>query len=445
MVLKFARRSRQRGFVAVAYAAMIVGVVGFTGLAVDVGYMQYEKRRLQAAADAAAMGALREMELGNTDLSTAGQNDSALNGFTNGTNNVTVTIANPPTSGAYSGSAAAVQATVKKVMPTFFMMIMGQNSVTLTATAVARTTTTEGSVGGCIFVMNKTASGAFTIVGNVTISSACGAVVNSNASDAFSMTGNATYTLASGAQVGVVGPGTVGQGWSFSGGGQLINASTSTSELPVNIQTFGDPLAAVAVPTAGGMTVQSTSGTTIKPSDNTTLNPGIYCGGIDVKGTVNFASGTYVLAGGGMTIESQAVVTNASGGVMFYNTTGSFSPSCGNTAAGSYTFNGGASINLQGLTVSDGLGSCGVLFFDDRNVTGLSHKILGNSTSTFDGALYFLHSYAEFLGTNKTPGYLYIVADTLALKGNANLGNDHSDLATVYTLAPTSTGGGLVQ
>jgi hypothetical protein len=444
MVLKFARRSRQRGFVAVAYAAMIVGVVGFTGLAVDVGYMQYEKRRLQAAADAAAMGALREMELGNTDLTTAGQNDSSLNGFINGTNHVTVTIANPPTSGTYSGSASAVQATVSKVMPTFFMMIMGQNSVTLTATAVARTTTTEGSVGGCIFVMNKTASGAFSIVGNVSISSACGAVVNSDATDAFSMTGNSTYTLASGAQVGVVGPG-AGQGWSFSGGGQLINATTSTSELPVNISTFADPLASVAVPSASGMTVQSTSGTSVSPNQTVTLNPGIYCGGMNLKGTVNFTTGTYVLAGGGMTVNSQATLTNSTGGVMFYNTTGSFSPSCGNTSAGSYTFNGGASINLQGLTVSDGAGSVGVLFFDDRNVSGLSHTINGNSTSTFDGAMYFLKGALTFAGTNKSPGYLYIVADTLALKGNANLGNDHSDLASVYTLAPTSTGGGLVQ
>jgi hypothetical protein len=445
MVLQFARRSRQRGFVAVAYAAMIFGVVGFTGLAVDVGYMQYERRRLQAAADSAAMGALREMELGNTDLTTAGQNDSSLNGFTNGTNNVTVTIANPPTSGTYSGSATAVQATVKKVMPTFFMMIMGQNSVTLTATAVARTTTTEGSVGGCIFVMNKTVSGAFSIVGNVSISSACGAVVNSDSSTAFTMTGNSTYTLASGAQVGVVGPGTSGQGWSFSGGGQLVNASTSTSELPVNISTFADPLANVAVPSASGMTVQSNSTKTVNPNQTVTLNPGIYCGGMDLKGTVNFTTGTYVLAGGGMTIESQATITNSTGGVMFYNTTGSFSSSCGSISAGSYTFNGGASINLQGLTVSDGTGSVGVIFFDDRSVTGLSHKVLGNSTSTFDGAMYMLNSALEFTGTNKTPGYLYIVADTLALKGNANLGNDHTDLTTVYTLAPTSTGGGLVQ
>jgi hypothetical protein len=95
--------------------------------------------------------------------------------------------------------------------------------------------------------------------------------------------------------------------------------------------------------------------------------------------------------------------------------------------------------------VHDGVGSVGVLFFDDRSVTGLSHLINGNSSSTFDGALYFLNSNLTFAGTNRTPGFLYMVADTIALKGNANLGNDHGNLESVNILAPSSTGGGLVQ
>jgi Flp pilus assembly protein TadG len=431
------RRTKQGGFIAVAYAAMILGMVGFVGLAVDVGYMQYERRRLQAAADAAAMGALREMELGNTDLTTAGQNDSALNGFTNGQGNTTVTINNPPASGTYSGVSTAVQAIVQKRVPTFFMSVFGQSAVTLSAQAVAQTTTTYGSVGGCIFVLDPTASGAFSIVGNVTISSACGAVVNSNSSSAFSMTGSSSFTLNNGAVVGVVGPGTAGEGWSFSGGGKLVNGSTGQTEYPTNIQSFGDPLANVAAPTASGLTVQSTSTYSVKPNQTVTANPGIYCGGMDLKGTVTFNPGTYVLAGGGMTINAQANITGSN--VTFYNTTGSFSASCGSSSAGSMTFNGGATINLAGST------STGVLFFEDRNVTGLSHTINGNSSSTFDGALYFKNANLTFSGTNKTPGFLYIVVDTLSLKGNANLGNDHSDLTSVYTIAPTATGGGIVQ
>ena len=46
----------------VIYALMIFVVLGFTGLSVDAGYLQWQRRLMQSAADAAAMGALREMD-----------------------------------------------------------------------------------------------------------------------------------------------------------------------------------------------------------------------------------------------------------------------------------------------------------------------------------------------------------------------------------------------
>jgi hypothetical protein len=440
------RPKRERGFTIVAFSLMIFVSVGFTGLAVDAGYLQLQKHKIQIAADAAAMGALREMEKGNTDLTAAGQNDSSYNGFTNGQNNTTVTVSNPPTSGAYSGQATAVQATVTRVVPTYFMRALGTNSMTISATAVAQTSTSHGSIGGCIFAMNPTASGAFTITGNVTISTACSAVVKSTSATAFSMVGNSTFNLYNSAEVGVVGTGTTG--WSLSGGAQIWNASTNASESPVNVQTFNDPLAGVAAPSPSGLIVRSNSTLSVSPNATVTLNPGIYCGGMDLKGTVTFNTGTYILAGGGLNINSQATVSDTGTGEMFYNTSSNSQAwGCpgGPTAAGSMTFNGGASINLIGLTVHDGAGSVGVLFFDDRSTSGLSHKINGNSTSTFDGAMYFLPNALDFAGTNRTPGFLYIVADTISMHGNANLGSDHSSLESVYTLAPSATGGGLVQ
>jgi hypothetical protein len=170
------------------------------------------------------------------------------------------------------------------------------------------------------------------------------------------------------------------------------------------------------------------------------LNPGIYCGGLDLKGTATLNSGTYVIAGGGMTINSGATVSGTD--VHFYNTTGSFSPSCGTQSAGGFTFNGGATITLA---APNSTSPVGVLFFDDRSVTGLSHTINGNSYSYFDGAMYFLNANVKFAGTNRTPGFLYLVGNTIEVVGNSNLGNDHSNLASVSVLAPTSTGGGLVE
>lgn len=435
------RQENERGTLIVIYAGMILGLMGFAGLAIDVGYLQYEQRRIQAAADAAAMGALREMERGNTDLTSAGRYDASLNGFTNDKNDVTVTISNPPDSGAYEDDKTAVQAIVKKKVPTFFMRIFGQNSTGLTAAATAQTSTNYGSVGGCIFVLDGTADKAFTVAGTGNMTSACGAVVDSTASDAFYMTGTSNFVLNQGANVGVVGPGT-GQGWLFSGGGTLVNGTTGKSESPVNIQTFSDPLASITAPTGGNVVATNEH---INPQASATLYPGVYCNGMFLQGTVDFKSGTYILAGGGLQVDSTATLTNSDGnGVMFYNTSGSYNSACGTISAGAIKFNGGSTTTLTGLNVTDGSGTCGVLFFEDRSITGLSHTINGTSTSTFDGALYFPHANLTFTGTNKTPGFLYIVSDTLTLNGTANLSNDHSELANVNTLAPTSTGGGLV-
>src|SRR5262249_4630083 len=116
------RKKGERGFTIIFYASMLFVILGFTGLAVDVSYFQWQKRWAQAAADAAVMGALREIELGNTDLEYAGRLDAALNGFTNAVDGTTVTINHPPTSGQFAGDTGAVEAIVRRTRPTFFMM-----------------------------------------------------------------------------------------------------------------------------------------------------------------------------------------------------------------------------------------------------------------------------------------------------------------------------------
>ena len=90
----------------------------------------------------------------------------------------------------------------------------------------------------------------------------------------------------------------------------------------------------------------------------------------------------------------------------------------------------------------------GILFQDDRNTTkgaGLYHKINGNAGNTFDGALYFPNAALNFIGTSSTGGYMVIVTNTLDIGGTSGLKTDFTTLANVNTLAPASTGGGLVQ
>lgn len=84
---------RQRGQALVFAALGLVAVTGIVGLAIDMGYLRYTKRRLQTAADSAAIAAASELNRG--DYTAAAMNDSKANGFENGKNGVTVS-ASPP-------------------------------------------------------------------------------------------------------------------------------------------------------------------------------------------------------------------------------------------------------------------------------------------------------------------------------------------------------------
>src|SRR5580692_9256561 len=89
----------QRGQVMPLVAFSLVVLMLFAGLAVDAGYWSYQQRQQQNAADAAALGGAQAL-LANgcnnqTAANTAGQHDAVLNGYTTGSNGVTVTITNP--------------------------------------------------------------------------------------------------------------------------------------------------------------------------------------------------------------------------------------------------------------------------------------------------------------------------------------------------------------
>src|ERR1700730_5639685 len=94
------------GQIAVVLALSLVVLLSFGALAMDVGYFQNDRRRMQSAADSAAIAGEREVVAGNELLVTsAAQKDATLNGFTDGAGSVTVQVNNPPSSGSHSGDS----------------------------------------------------------------------------------------------------------------------------------------------------------------------------------------------------------------------------------------------------------------------------------------------------------------------------------------------------
>jgi Flp pilus assembly protein TadG len=180
-------------------------MLAFLALAVDVGMLFQAKRKLQIAADAAAIAAAQDY-LFNQSTTTAklvGKTASSANGYTDASGGVTVTMSVPPADGADAGANGDVEAVVSAPVNTFFMGLMGTNSMTLKARAVAGAPT-NGSA--CIWLMNPNGvdlrlQGAYDIE-----APACGIYANSTTSSAVSVTGgggtvNAAYLDAVGNSV----------------------------------------------------------------------------------------------------------------------------------------------------------------------------------------------------------------------------------------------------
>jgi hypothetical protein len=361
------------------------------GLGVDVGFLRYQKQQMQKAADAGAIaGASALAYAGN--YTGAARNDSAANGFTNGTNNISVAVNSPPTSGP-NQTANYVEVIVSQPQPTFFMKVAGFTSVNVRARAVA---SAAKSADGCIYVMDPSDSQSFYVNGSVSISSACGIRINSKSGSAWVGKGG-NYSVTS-TTIGIVG--------GISPGNGTISPTPTTG-----ISPFSDPLSSVPAPTVASGCAS--------PSGNT-YSPGTYCGGITIhgNGTYTFQPGVYTLQGGGMTVTGSPTLTGT--GVLFYNTG---TPS----TYGGININGSATLNLSAPTTGP---QAGILFFQNRAIPvgSAPSDIEGSEGAGYSGTLYFPTTDLVFRGTPSVNTYELIIAWNLEFKGNVALYSNYASL-----------------
>jgi hypothetical protein len=386
---------RDTGQALVFVALAIPVLLGFLGLAIDMGYLRYVKRQVQMGADAAAIAAASEIPMcttaGCAALTTAGVTAvSKDNSFPNvsqstvcspspGTGATLVTVNNPPAclaSDPNNGNSAYVETIVAENVPTFFAKIFGFNSVTISARA-------EGGLGGggnCVYVLDQTGSSALRLVLGA-YSANCGVVDESSSSSAFSC-----FIGSFGAPyIGVVG----GDGiplCSFPGASPTtgISAPSPTDPLAYRQATMK---AAAPSPTTCGTTTKSPytgSPSPLTISSTVTLNSGTYCGGISIQqgANVTFNPGIYTLtststSNGGLTI-SVGTTVSGSGGVAFYNSNirngsavaganGGINFVCSSCGAGNVTLTAPTSGPFEGI-----------LFFQDPGNTS-SSVVVGSS------------------------------------------------------------------
>jgi hypothetical protein len=139
----------RRGVSALMFVTSAVGFFGMAGFGMEVSAWYLERRHGQNAADAAAIAGVMALIQSSTDYSgaqTAGSNVAIDNGYTSGSNNVTVNIVPGTYGGSFSaapgGSCSsgcnAVQATIVRAEPRVFTaLVLGRGSTNVGELATA--------------------------------------------------------------------------------------------------------------------------------------------------------------------------------------------------------------------------------------------------------------------------------------------------------------------
>jgi len=401
------KRDGERGQILAMTAISLVAVCTLVAVATDLGYFFEYRRRVQTGADGAAMAGAEQLWrdlMNDTQVSPAAHEGAASNGFTDGVDGTHVTVHHPPSSGFYVGKSEFVEAIITQPRPTIFMPILGFQSATVSARAVAGRQDSRN----CIYALNRTATRALNVNGGATVAAACGLVDDSNSDNALNGGGQGGNSTISATSIAVTG-GVVGCCFSPTPAG--------------NAPPEADPLAGRAAPTFSSTTcdhdnLKINSGTQV-------LTPGVYCNGATISGVntqVTFSPGVYVLNGGGLNVSGGTI--NGTG-VTFYNTASAGRP------YKPITISGGAVGALYAPTSGP---MEAMLFFQDRAV-GSTQKnaVAGGGNLILQGTLYFPTTPLVFSGSSTPTGgaaaYTILVADTIEFTGNSSLSNDFSSLS----------------
>ena len=287
-------QSQDHAAVTLITALLLAILIGFLGLATDTSYAFYVRTKMQAAADAAALGGASNMLNGGSKADAAGvaQSLATLNGFKDGESFTSVTTLIPPgpnpdgSTPSYSNDTAYVRVQIAQSVRLFFAPLIGfANTWTVRANAVA------GFQNSPDCLVTRT---GFRINGNNTATlNNCSAAIGGN----LDATNKAAITVNGNGNIGVYNNGS-------------INCSSCT---PTPTSKNG------AFPSLPSVTIPSGLAVVSDPSCASLLcQPGIYNTQLTLnKGSsYTFASGFYQFNKGLVT--NSATVTSAPNGVTLY-------------------------------------------------------------------------------------------------------------------------------
>ena len=400
-----------------AYMVVVPALAGALAIGVETGSLYLTKHKMQSATDAAALAASVDL-IANANNTTGAAADALYEtqraGFTNGVNNVNVSVNVPPSSGPNMANQNAVEVIATKTQSLSFGSVLnswlGRPStgytlksrsvvVPIASTTTTTTTTTSVSSVGCIVALTpnneqgvsfssfNNFNGDCTIMSNGTATGTTPGTASVGLSNFNNATLKSIYTKGSFAV------------------GSYNHLTLTTAAQTSQATSVVDPYSSLATPSPGTCTYTNY----VEPSgSNLTLSPGTYCGGLSVtsKSNVYFTAGTYYVANGDLVIRSDNNVscsncTNGAG-VTFVLT----------QTSGNNSDIGGVSITSENNVTLSAPSSgiyAGIVFYQDRRATvgtmASTSKIFALSSlnnATLSGAIYFPNNLITISSINNT-------------------------------------------
>ena len=337
------------GSIVVPFAVAAPVLLAASGLAIDYATLQMKVAELQAAADASALGAAKEMAL-------AGSSDAAIKA-----------VATSYVESEFGDSESVVTSTAdidrkagtlrvaleEPWTPTFAQFL----NADITPIRVDATASLVGSTNVCVLTLAASLPRGISMDMKARLK-ANGCAVYSNST---TPTGIWLH-LASSVSASLV----------CTAGGYFALTTAIDPKPTTDCPAVPDPLIGRAAPAVGSC---DKTGFTIF-SGTKVLSPGTYCGGITISGTasVTFDPGTYIIKDGKFTVDKKAKVSGEHVG--FY-------------LAGKNSlidFSDDASVTLTGALDGE---MAGLLFFEDRSVSlGRTHHIKSTNVDVLTGTIY---------------------------------------------------------
>jgi Flp pilus assembly protein TadG len=255
---------------AVSTAIASPAVMGAVGLASDFAFYSMRATELQAAADAAAIAATRELAVyaGQGMASMAHDGDATSDPFSEiarsyvkaalnlSTDEVSTTV-------EVDQATGSVHVTVTNYWRPFFAHYLGADLTPIVSDARA---SLSGQTNVCVLALNPSERGA--------ISLNRGSTLQANSCSVYSNSTNSSgVTLGSGS--------TIEADLVCSAGGVDNRGGAATTEIVTDCPPMPDPLAGRAPPTVGACDAQDFAANI----GDVTLSPGVYCGGMAITGT----------------------------------------------------------------------------------------------------------------------------------------------------------------